>query len=228
MPTPSIHPDSFKVGLFVDGFTLRKVNEYYRSLDPECSGINFIGLKNWVAVNAARHFWPGRQIQVLPHYYHPYRHPDEDGRRQSGIIHFSYELSKAGFDVHFASVNYANDLCPNLELQNDALLYAEYRQIEALALVSTQGQYAELPTRLRKMEIPTLLLGWNFVYRNREREVHWHTDSNLRRTSTFYVPMEKIMNNRSDVLANGLFLASRPTACRGAFSGFPKGMSRSA
>ncbi len=223
--------DTFKLGLFIDGFTLRKVNEYYRSQNPECAGINFIGLKNWVVTHATRYFWPGCASQMAAHYYHPYRHPEEDGDyRHQGVIHFSYELSKAGFKVHFASINYANDLCPNLELQNDALLYAEYGELDALVLVSTQGQYAELPMKLRKMNIPTLLLGWNFVYRNREREVHWHTDPNLRRGATHYIPMERIMDNQSDVLARNLFLSpkKRTTAYRESFSGFLKGMSRSA
>lgn len=224
------NPSSFKVGLFVDGFTLRKVNEYYRGLNPECAGINFLGLKNWVAVHVSRYFWPGKSVEMMAHYYHPYRNPEADNDfRHAGVKYFSGELSKAGFNVHFASVNYANSLCPNLELKDDVLLYAEYRELDALVLASTQGQYADIPPRLASMDIPTLLLGWNFTYRNREKEIHWHTDQNLKRHSTFYVPMERIMEKASsDELARNLFLSPRTkiTACRGAFSGFPRGMSR--
>lgn len=219
---------TFKVGLFVDGFTLRKVNEYYRNLDAECSGINFLGLKNWVAAQVSRYFWPGA-VEISAHYYHPYRDPKlENDFRHIRMTHFSYELSKAGFEVHFASVNYANNLCPNLELKEDVMLYAEYRQINALVLVSTQGQFADIPLKLGKLDIPTLLLGWNFVYRNRERQVHWHTDQNLRRQSTYYVPMERIMDRTNqDVLSRNLFLSVRKaTVYRGVFSGFPRGMSR--
>lgn len=226
--TSTVSP--YRVGLFVDGFTLRKVNEYYRTLHPEFAGVNFLGLRNWAAVQASRYFWPGKSVELMAHYYHPYRDPDADGDfRHAGVKYFSMELSKAGFEVHFASVNYANRLCPNLELADDVMLYAEYRQLDALVLASTQGQFASVPLKLGAMNIPTLLLGWNFTYRNREKEVHWHTDVNLRREATFYVPMERIMNKAStDVLARNLFLSHRENvrACRGAFSGFPTGMSR--
>ncbi|MBP5248200.1 MAG: NYN domain-containing protein [Fibrobacter sp.] len=219
-----------KTGLFVDGFTMRKVNEYYRNIHPEYSGINFLGLKHWVAVQVSRYFWPGRSIEMMAHYYHPYRNPEEDrDYRHRGMMHFSDELHKAGFEVHFAGINYANDLCPNLELKEDVMLYARYHQLDALVLVSTQGQYASLPQMLSTMGIQTLLLGWNFVYHNRDREVHWHTDQDLKRLSTYYVPMELIMKKAStDVLAQELFLSPKAKfkACRGVSSGFPRGTSR--
>ncbi|PJJ41221.1 NYN domain-containing protein [Hallerella succinigenes] len=219
-----------KVGLFVDGFTMRKVNEYYRSANPECSGINFLGLKHWVAVQASRYFWPGHAIEMMAHYYHPYRNPEEDNDyRHRGMMYFSDELKKAGYDVHFAGVNYANDLCPNLELKEDVMLYAQYHQLHALVLVSTQGQFATVPQTLASMGIQTLLLGWNFVYHNRDREVHWHTDQDLRRAATYFVPMEQIMKKAStDVLAQELFLSPRLKikAYREVSSGFPRGTSR--
>lgn len=219
----------FKAGLFVDGFTLRKVNEYYRNLYPECSGINFLGLKHWVAVQVSRYFWPGRSVQMMAHYYHPYRNPEEDkDYRHRGMMHFSDELQKAGFDVHFAGVNYANDLCPNLELKEDVLLYARYHQLDALVLVSTQGQFASLVQSLSTLGIQTLLLGWNFVYHNKDREVHWHTDQDLKRSASYYVPMELIMKKaNTDVLAQELFLSHRAKfkAYRGASSDFRRGTS---
>ena len=75
-----------KVGLCVDGFTMRKVNEYYRSANPECSGINFLGLKHWVAVQASRYFWPGHPIEMMAHYYHPYRNPEAAQNRQRHVL----------------------------------------------------------------------------------------------------------------------------------------------
>ena len=228
----SAESNAFKVGFFVDGFTLRKVNEYYRNQVPECNGINLLGLKNWAAAQASRYFWAGRSIEMMSHYYHPYRNPEEDNDfRHRGMMFFSGELAKAGFGVHFAEVNYVKNLCPNMALKEDVLLYAQYKQLDALILASTQGQFAGLPERLARMHVPTLLLGWNFTYCNQNHEVHWHTDKDLRRESTYYIPMERVMEkNRAsrDVLTRELFLSPRgkATACRGVSSGFPKGMSR--
>jgi hypothetical protein len=36
----------FRVGIFIDGFTFRKVNEYYRIHDSHHSPIDFMGLKH--------------------------------------------------------------------------------------------------------------------------------------------------------------------------------------
>lgn len=222
----------FKIGLFVDGFTLRKVNEYYRFQNPDCNGINLLGLKNWVAAQASRYFWPNRPLEMMSHYYHPYRNPELDNDyRHRNIMHFADEIVKAGFSVHFASLDYAHSLCPNMALKEDALLYAQYNQLDALVLVSTQGQFGGLPSTLLKQKIPTLLLGWNFKYTNNDRTIHWHTDQNLRHESTYYIPMERIMDKEKasrDVLAQDLFLLPRmqTKVYPAASADFPRGMSK--
>ncbi|MFA6837071.1 MAG: NYN domain-containing protein [Fibrobacteraceae bacterium] len=222
-----------KVCFFVDGFTLRKVNDYYRFYHAHRSSINFLGFKHWAGVQASRCFWPDCSIDFMAHYYHPYRDPSKETSIHSRVSLFADELLKAGFNVHYGERNYASELCPNLELTEDALLYAKYKKMDALILATTQGQYAELPLRLKNLNVPTLLLGWDFVYPSRSKEIHWHTDQNLRKNSAYYIAMERIMNvagTSSDVLAKGLFLERKKridiTACRGVSSDFQRGMSR--
>jgi hypothetical protein len=79
-----------------------------------------------------------------------------------------------------------------MNLFSDALLFASYRKMDAVVLLSTQGQYAMLPDRLRMMGMPTLLLGWNFSYPKEDRVVRWKTDSGLMETSTYYVAMDRV------------------------------------
>ena len=44
--------ENYRIGFFVDGYTLKKVNEYYRYYHPYKSRIDFKGLKNWAKFEA--------------------------------------------------------------------------------------------------------------------------------------------------------------------------------
>ena len=81
---------------------------------------------------------------------------------------------------------------PNMQLVEDAYLYAYYHKIDVLVLLSTQGQYSTLPERLKREGVPMLLLGWNFEYLKGGTPVYWKTDSCLRELSGYYVAMEEV------------------------------------
>ena len=44
------------------------------------------------------------------------------------------------------------------------------------------------------MGVPTLLLGWSFVYPKAKRNVYWKTDPCLRDRCAHYVAMEKVVD----------------------------------
>jgi len=185
---------ALRVGFFLDGFTLKKVNEYYRLYHRFHSNLDFRGLKLWVQVNALRYFSAEkfRDVEMESHYYHPYRNPHMYGREVEGVLRFEHELQSAGYQVHFNESPASDSVGPNLKLMEDALLFASYCRMEAAVLFTTQGQFAMLPDRLRMMGIPTLVLGWDFIYPKSKRTVRWKTDSYLRETCAHYVAMEKV------------------------------------
>ena len=197
----------FKLGIFIDGYTLKKVNEYYRFHHPYRSRIDFVSLRNWAENEARRVFkLEGRRLELECHYYHPHRDPKMHGGLTPGMYSFTRELRFARFLVHYSETS---DVCqhPNMGLMSDALTFASYKRIDALVLLSTQGQFAPLPDRLKSMGLPTLLLGWKFSYPKADRWIHWRTDSGLRDVSTYYVSMDKIadMNAPGDFANKGLF-----------------------
>lgn len=183
-----------RVGFFLDGFTLKKVNEYYRHYHRFHSNLDFRGLKLWVQMNAVRYFAKGRfpAIEMESHYYHPYRNPHVYGRDVEGVLRFEHELQSAGYQVHFNEAQIDGVAGPNLKLMEDALLFASYCRMEAAVLFTTQGQFAPLPDRLRMLGIPTLVLGWDFIYPKAKRTIRWKTDTYLRETCAHYVAMEKV------------------------------------
>lgn len=208
-----------RIGFFLDGYTFKKVNEYYRVHHRFHSHIDFRGLKSWVQMQAYKYFnKDDKTIEMESHYYHPYRNPNVYGREFEGLLRFEHELSNAGFQVHYSLHDQEDGfLSPNMSLMEDALLLAVYNKVDAVVLLSTQGQFAPLPDRLRLMGIPTLLLGWDFIYPKAARTVRWRTDTCLRETCAFYVPMEKVMDNnpRSKMPPRGFFFQCERPFSRG-------------
>jgi hypothetical protein len=185
-----------RIGFFLDGYTLKKVNDYYRNFHRFHSTLDFKSLRVWVEMQAIRYFEGEhfRELEMESHYYHPYANPHQNAVEREGTLRLEQQLISAGYTVHFNKRRIRDGIGPNLSLMEDALLFAMYRKMDAIILLSTQGEYAPLPDRLRLMGIPMLLLGWNFIYPKSKYNVHWKTDSYLRRTCAHYVAMEKVVD----------------------------------
>ncbi len=183
----------FHIAFYVDGFTLKKVNNFYRNYHPFHTTLDFLGFKNWARDQALRLFNPPKKYALMDcHYYHPDRDPKVCGSINDGIFNFERELRYAGFQIHYSTRGLDNT--PNMSLIEDALTFATYRHVDAVILFTTQGQYLPLPDRLNEMGIPTLLLGWNFRFERNNRWVHWKTDGLLREHSAYYIAMENVAN----------------------------------
>ena len=165
-----------RVGFFLDGYTLKKVNEYYLKYHRYHARLDFRELKGWVRDFSMRLFGrEGCPIEIESHYYHPYvRNADSaDSSMGDGMERFERQLALAGFEVHYNTPGDVNRMGPNMQLVEDAYLYAYYHKIDVLVLLSTQGQYSTLPERLKREGVPMLLLGWNFNYEKDNTTVYW-------------------------------------------------------
>lgn len=185
----------FRIGFFLDGYTLKKVNEYYLKYHKYHARLDFRALKGWVRDYAIQLFGrEGCPIEMESHYYHPFiRHYDRaETSFGDGQDRLEKQLAMAGFEVHYNDPTDINKMGPNMQLVEDASLCAYYHKIDVLVLLSTQGQYSSLPPRLKKEGVPMLLLGWNFDYERRDSTVYWRTDASLRELSGYYVAMEEV------------------------------------
>ncbi|WP_290762505.1 NYN domain-containing protein [Fibrobacter sp. UBA4297] len=184
-----------RVGFFLDGYTLKKVNEYYLRYHRYHARLDFRELKGWVRDYAMRLLGrEGCPVEIEAHYYHPYvRHLDRgDGTINDGQERLEKQLALAGFEVHYNVPSDINRMGPNMQLVEDAHLYAHYHKIDVIVLLSTQGQYSTLPERLKREGVPMLLLGWNFEYQKGDIPIYWRTDTCLREQSGYYVAMEEV------------------------------------
>lgn len=190
--------DDYRIGFFIDGFTLKRVNEYYRYYHPYRSRIDFKGLKGWVRAEAVHVFRPRGNVSMEAHYYHPYKDPKARGWHTSGILRFEQQIAEAGMQVHYSENYLDNQLNPNMALVDDAVVFSCYHKINAIVLLSTQGQYAILPQRVSRYKIPVLLLGWDFSYQKNNELVNWKTDNALKDRASYYVAMEKVVENLTE------------------------------
>ena len=196
------------IAFFVDGFTLKKVNEYYRFFHPYHTRLDFRGLKSWARHEALQLFTPGRSYCTMEcHYYHPYKRP-QMSRATYGLMGLERELHHVGFNVHYASGMAQDRRSPNIGLIDDALTLASYGRMDVAVLFSTQGQFSVFPERLKAAGIRTLVLGWNFAYPKEDRWISWRTDPCLRESCDYYVAMEQVANLPPPVPSGrtGLFL----------------------
>ena len=100
--------------------------------------------------------------------------------------------------VHYSENYLDNQLNPNMALVDDAVVFSCYHKINAIVLLSTQGQYAILPQRVSRYKIPVLLLGWDFSYLKNNELVNWKTDNALKDRASYYVAMEKVVENLTE------------------------------
>jgi hypothetical protein len=181
----------------VDGFTFRRINDFYRDEHPRRARLHPGGFKPWVRREAARLLgWPPdtAQLSLDCHFYHPFEDPRSRlglAANVSGALRFEETLQEAGFAMHYSDEKDIRRLCPNMDLCDDVLLAAVYGQAEALVLFSTQGQYAPLFQRLHDLRLPTILVGWESPCRTRAgAQVPWRTDSLLKHCASHYIGLQ--------------------------------------
>ena len=190
---------------FVDGYTLKKVNEFYRFHHPYHCRLDFRALKNWARNEALRVFAPDTHYALMDcHYYHPYKDPHLHGSSW-GMTCFERELRYAGFQIHYCNQVGNDGVKPNMGLLEDAMTFASYDKMDAAVLLTTQGQFAPFPDKLKTMGLPTLLLGWRFSYPKANRLVQWRTDPYLRELATYYVAMDRVAERGISAADGGLF-----------------------
>ena len=190
-----VNKSILRIGFFLDGYTLKKVNEYYFKYHRFHARLDFRELKQWVRDYVAKLFGKeGFPVELEAHYYHPYARFTDVAEAPCGgkMERFERQLERAGFEVHYNLPEKDAGMGPNMLLVEDAYLSGYYHKIDVLVLLSTQGQYSTLPERLKREGVPTLLMGWNFMYEKENTTVCWKTDPSLRELCGYYVAMEQV------------------------------------
>ena len=93
-----------RVGFFLDGYTLKKVNEYYSKYHRFHARLDFRELKQWVRDYVAKLFHKeGTPVELESHYYHPYARFTDVAEAPGDVKmdRFEKQLVRAGFEFHY-------------------------------------------------------------------------------------------------------------------------------
>ncbi len=180
---------AFRIGLFIDGYTLRKVNDYYLNFHSVRSRIHLAGLQNFILHQVRKSCPTDRSIVFEGHYYHMYT----ENKNGDKLGKFEKCLRDCGLQVHYPAAYFDFTKCGNSDLINDLSMFSLFQEIDVAVLVTTQGFYANAVKMLKSRKIPFLLLGWDLCYKKNENTVHWRTDSILKGYADKYYAMEQIM-----------------------------------
>ena len=189
----------FRIGFFIDGFTLHKVNHYYKYYHKCHSHISFSGLRNFVMKQVKPYCPKNKSLILEGHYYHSRKNPayDNECPFNTSLERFEEKLLDQGIQMHYPNAPLDWKTSGNSDLINDIKMYAMFQEIDIVVLLSTQGFYAETAKMLREQKIPLILLGWNFSYPKNQKLILWKTDIDLKNYAFQYIAMEKIMDNKN-------------------------------
>jgi hypothetical protein len=185
----------------IDGFSFKRMNDYYRYEHQRRSRLNVAALEGYLRYEiASRLNLPSdsKNLVFEKRYYHPSRSPhlfSYKGDICKAILKFESNLEKANYAVHYSEKAAALGSRPNEMLFADSMLAMQLKQFDIFVLLSTQGQHANILQRIKACQIPSVLVGWNAICKNSSGEdSQWKTDKMLRKYASIYCKLEETLN----------------------------------
>ncbi|MDR0517969.1 MAG: NYN domain-containing protein [Fibromonadaceae bacterium] len=185
----------------IDGFSFKRINDYYRYEHKRRSRLNLAVFESYLRYEIARKLdFPSDCENLIfeKHFYHPSRSPRKrlyQNDTKESILKFEENLARANYSVHYSQKAPIFGAMPNEKLLADTMLAVQLRKIDIFILLSTQGQHANALRQMKNCQIPTILLGWNASCKNSSGEDRlWKTDRILYESASAYCPLEKMLD----------------------------------
>ena len=198
----------------IDGFSFKRINDYYRYEHQRRSRLNVAALESYLRYEIANCLNIPSDSQSLSfekHFYHPSRSPhsfDYKGDFCKNMLKFEENLKKANYKIHYSQKTAAIGFRPNETLFADSMLAMQLKKFDIFILLSTQGQHAKILQQINASQVPSILLGWNAVCKNSSgMDSKWKTDKLLRKNASVYCQLEKTLNlpKGKNPLADNMF-----------------------
>ncbi|MDR2579826.1 MAG: hypothetical protein LBC85_02390 [Fibromonadaceae bacterium] len=190
-----------KAHFYVDGFSFKRINDYYRYEHKRRSRLNIAAFETYLRYEIARKLGISSDSESLSfekHFYYPSPNPRTCFYKSSvtdTILNFENCLAEAGYIVHYSRKISTLEPRPNENLFADSLVATQLKKIDLFILLSTQGQHANILQQMRHCKIPNILVGWEAICRNsRGAFSKWKTDRILCGFANAYSPLERILD----------------------------------
>jgi hypothetical protein len=189
---------------YIDGFSFRRINDFYRNESEIQQRLNLDALLPWVRHEVKSLGFAG-DSSVECRFYSPACDPRlHFWEGQQATIRFEDRLCRAGFEVHYKEQS-EGPLRPNLQQERDALEELFYgERIGLFVLFSTQKDYARLLRALSEQEVPQMLVGWEAQCHSKAgKPIYWRPDPELRKATRHYSHFEEsVLAKRFHLLAD--------------------------
>ncbi len=203
-----------RVGVFYDGGFFHHISNYYRYAHGRHQRISVPGLHEFIRQKAAElegvdpifthitesHFFRGRfsaqQTQAREKLYTERLFDDV--------------LMNENVTTHYRSIQNNNETGIEVALSLECLDLAYENRFDMVVLVAGDSDFCPLITKLNRLGIRVMLLGWNFEYSDEQGNSHQTTTSmRLINEVTYAVPMHEIMDVTGTIknpIVRGLFV----------------------
>jgi hypothetical protein len=165
----------------IDGFSFKRINDFYKYEHKRRSRINIAAVETYLRYEIERRLeWKSdyEHLAIEKHFYQP----REKLQRDSD---FERNLISSGYTIHCASEN----------IFAEWIIARALRTFDIFVLLSTQGQYANIFRQTKMCRIPSMLIGWESHCKNSAGgDSQWKTDKRLIENASSYCPLERILN----------------------------------
>ena len=176
----------------IDGFSFKRISDFYRNEHTRHSRLSISAMETYLRFELERRFeWQSdpENLAVEKHFYHPGTKPV-----RGSLLNFERNLADSGYTVHYQEEGVP---VPRLNrgIFYDWIISKNFRKFDIFALLTTQGQYANIFRQNRERKIPSILIGWDSICKNSfGASSWWKTDKTLIECASVYCPLERTLN----------------------------------
>jgi len=179
----------------IDGFSFKRISDFYRNEHTRHSRLSISAMESYLRFELERRFgWQSNPENLVmeKHFYHPGTKPI-----RGSILNFERNLADSGYIVHYQEN--ISTLRPNRGIFYDWIISKNFKKFDIFALLTTQGQYANIFRQNRQRKIPSILIGWDSICKNSfGASSFWKTDKALIECASVYCPLERTLNLPND------------------------------
>ncbi len=188
-----------RIGVFYDGGFFHHISNYYRYAHARHQRISVPGLHEFIRVKAAEleDIDPTYAHIVEAHFFRGRFSAQQTQAREKLYTErlFDDVLMNENVITHYRSIQNNSETGIEVTLSLECYDLAVENRFDMVVLVAGDSDFVPLITKLNRLGVRVMLLGWNFEYTDEQGSMHQTTTSmRLINEVTYPVPMHEIMD----------------------------------
>lgn len=195
---------TLRIGVFYDGGFFHHISNYYRYAHHRRQRISVPGLHEFIRVKAAEleGVDPAFVHIVDAHFFRGRFSAQQTQAREKLYTERLFDDVLMGENVmtHYRPIQGNNEVGIDVMLSLECFDHAMQGLFDIAVLVAGDSDFVPLVTKLNRLGVKVMLLGWNFEYTDEQNVIHQTTTSmRLINEVTYPVAMHEIMDARGTI-----------------------------